>query len=113
MDRKQTPLPIIAGILAMVAAGFNLLLLFGVLIASIFAIFPVSSFPINTVALVPIVMVPLLAWVALALMGGIFALQRKRWSLALAGCIVAILPFSLLGIAATILVVLSKNEFEN
>ncbi len=57
-------------------------------------------------------MVPLFAWAALALMGGIFALQRKRWGLVLAGAVVALLPFSLLGLAATILVVLSKNEFE-
>jgi len=88
------------------------LLLLGVIGASIFAIFPVTSFPINTVALVPIVMVPLIAWIGLALVGGIFSLQRKRWGLTLAGAIVAILPFSLLGIVAVILVVLSKNEFE-
>ena len=112
MDNKRTPLPIIAGILAIVSAGFKLLLLIGALVASIFASAPASSFPISTVALVPIVMVPLLAIAFLALTGGIFALQRKRWSLALAGSIVAILPFSLLGIAATILVVVSKDEFE-
>ena len=105
-------MPIIAGILLIVSAGFKLLILLGVIGASIFAIFPVTSFPISTVALVPIVMVPLIVWIGFALVGGIFSLQRKRWNLALAGAIVAILPFSLLGIAATILVVLSKNEFE-
>jgi hypothetical protein len=105
-------MPVIAGILLIVSAGFKLLLLLGVIGASIFAIFPVTSFPINTVALVPIVMVPLIAWIGLALVGGIFSLQRKRWGLTLAGAIVAILPFSLLGIVAVILVVLSKNEFE-
>ncbi len=57
-------------------------------------------------------MVPLIAWVGLALTGGIFTLQRKRWGLALAGAIVAILPFSLLGMAAIVLIILSKNEFE-
>jgi hypothetical protein len=112
MDKQRTPMPIIAGILLIVSAGFKLLLLLGVIGASIFAIFPVTSFPINTVALVPIVMVPLIAWIGLALVGGILSLQRKRWGLALAGSIVAILPFSLLGIAATILVVISKDEFE-
>jgi len=105
-------MPVIAGILAIVSAGFKLLMLLGVLIASIFVIVPASSFPITTVALVPIIMVPLIAMIALATMGGIFALQRKRWGLALAGSIVAILPFSLLGMAAVILVVLSKDEFE-
>ena len=112
MDKQQTPLPIVAGILLIVSAGFKLLMLLGVLIASICYIFPASSFPINTVALVPIVMVPLIAIAGLALIGGIFTLQRKRWGLALAGAIVAMLPFSLLGMAATVLVILSKNEFE-
>jgi len=48
----------------------------------------------------------------LAIVGGIFALQRKNWGLALAGSIAAFLPWSLLGIAAIILTALSKNEFE-
>jgi hypothetical protein len=112
VDNKRTPLPIVAGILLIISAGFKLLLLFAAIGASIFAIFPVNSFPISTVALVPIVIVPLIAWIGFALVGGIFALQRRRWGLALAGSIVAILPFSLLGMAATILVVLSKDEFD-
>ena len=52
----------------------------------------------------------------LALVGGIYALQRKVWGWALAGSIAAILaslPLSLfLGIAAVILVAQSRNEFE-
>ena len=105
-------MPLIAGILLIVSAGFKLLLLIGVIGASIFAIFPATSFPINTAALVPIVIVPLIAWFGLVLVGGIFSLQRKRWGLALAGAIAAILPFSLLGMAAIVLIILSKNEFE-
>ena len=112
MDKPYSSMPMIAGILLIVEAGFKLLLLFGIIVASIFAIFPVTSFPINTVALVPIVLVPLIAWIGFALVGGIFSLQRKRWGLALAGAIVAILPFSLLGMTALVLIVLSKNEFE-
>jgi len=48
----------------------------------------------------------------LALVGGIFAVQRKMWGWALAGSIAAILVFLPLGIASTILAALSKNEFE-
>ena len=112
MDKPYSSMPMIAGILLIVEAGFKLLLLIGVIGASIFAIFPITSFPINTVALVPIIMVPLIAWIGLTLVGGIFTLQRKRWGLALTGAIVAILPFSLLGMAALILIILSKDEFE-
>ena len=48
----------------------------------------------------------------LAIVGGIFALQRKNWGLALAGSIAAFFPWSLLGIAAIVLTALSKDEFE-
>jgi len=55
-----------------------------------------------------------------AIVGGIFALKRKRWRLALAGSICAIFSFSFipvllnvpLAIAAIVLVVLGKGEFE-
>ncbi|MFC1955726.1 hypothetical protein ACFLVE_02915 [Chloroflexota bacterium] len=49
---------------------------------------------------------------ALALIGGIFAVQRKQWGWALAGSIAAIFPLIILGIPAVILVAISKNEFE-
>jgi hypothetical protein len=53
-----------------------------------------------------------------AVMGGVFALIRKRWRLAFGGSICAIFSFFLfflnvpLAIAATVLVVLGKGEFE-
>ncbi len=48
----------------------------------------------------------------LPLLGGIQAVQRKSWHLALLGSIVAILTLAPLGITATILVLLSDDEFE-
>jgi len=53
-----------------------------------------------------------------AVAGGVFALKRKRWRLALAGCICAFFSFFLfflnvpLAIAAIVLVVLGKGEFD-
>ena len=53
-----------------------------------------------------------------AIVGGIFALKRKRWRLALAGSICAVFSSPLillnvpLGIAAIVLVVLGRGEFE-
>jgi hypothetical protein len=55
-----------------------------------------------------------------AIVGGVFALKRKRWGLALAGSICAFFSFFFipvflnvpLGIAAIILVVLGKGEFD-
>ena len=47
-----------------------------------------------------------------AIAGGICALQRKVWWLALVGSIAALLPFWFLGIASLILIVLAREEFE-
>jgi len=46
------------------------------------------------------------------LIGGIYALQRKKWGLALTGSIVAIFGSSIMGILATIFIAMSKDEFE-
>jgi uncharacterized membrane protein HdeD (DUF308 family) len=54
----------------------------------------------------------LLAAGILAIVGGIYALKRKKWKLALAGSIAAFFGSSPLGVAAIIFTALSKNEFE-
>ncbi|MFC1995073.1 hypothetical protein ACFLVK_01540 [Chloroflexota bacterium] len=48
----------------------------------------------------------------LPLLGGIFALQRRRWGWALTGSIAAIFGSTILGILATIFTAMSKDEFE-
>ena len=48
----------------------------------------------------------------LPLLGGIYALQRRKWGLGLAGSIAAIFGSTPLGIAATVLMALAKDEFE-
>jgi hypothetical protein len=47
-----------------------------------------------------------------AIIGGSCALRRRNWGMALAGGIVILWPVTLLGIAALIMTVLSKDEFE-
>ena len=46
-----------------------------------------------------------------ALIGGVQAIQRKQWGFALAGAIISIFLFWILGILATIFVILGRNEF--
>jgi hypothetical protein len=46
------------------------------------------------------------------IMGGVFALQRKRWGWALSGSIIAILAMFPLGLASTIFVAIAREEFE-
>lgn len=57
---------------------------------------------------------PLLILGIVAIIGGIFAIQRRHWGLALAGaiCAVLILPAFLLGVVSVVFVALSRSEFE-
>lgn len=48
----------------------------------------------------------------LAIAGGIYALQRKRWSWVLSGSIAALIPCVVMGTLAIIFTSLSKDEFE-
>ncbi|MFC2014017.1 hypothetical protein ACFLU8_03970 [Chloroflexota bacterium] len=59
-----------------------------------------------------IIAILLVVFSALPLIGGIYAVQRKNWGWALAGSIVSILSSTIFGIVSTVLVSLSKNEFE-
>ena len=46
------------------------------------------------------------------IIGGVFALQRRKWGWVLAGSIIAILGILPLGVASTIFVVMGRDEFE-
>jgi len=48
----------------------------------------------------------------LPIIGGVYALRRKKWGLALAGSIAAIFGSSVMGILATIFTAMSRDEFE-
>lgn len=48
----------------------------------------------------------------LGVVGGIFAIRRKNWGLALAGAIAGTITFFPVGVPAIIFVALGKNEFE-
>lgn len=98
--------PIAAGILAIVSGGLNLLVAVAVML---FMFVPSTHIGLlNPVSL----SVPFIGLGAVAIAGGIFALQRRRWAFALAGAIcAAISPWALLGIIAAIFVALSRDEF--
>jgi hypothetical protein len=111
----RTAMPIVAGILTLISAAgkifFGLVLLVAGLSASVF---PRMGYRIDHPALwFSIAAFFLVAFGVIAVIGGIFTLQRKRWGWALAGAILAFLPFNLLGLASIILVALSKREFES
>jgi hypothetical protein len=48
----------------------------------------------------------------LAIIGGVFALKRKKWGLALTGSIASIIAFMACGIASIIFIIMGKEEFQ-
>ena len=61
--------------------------------------------------LLRIVAVPIVVLGIVAIVGGVYAIQRKMWGLALAGSICATFLGWLLGIPAIIFTALSEKEF--
>jgi uncharacterized membrane protein len=57
---------------------------------------------------------PYLAISIMAIIGGIYSIKRRRWGLALAGAICAILTMWAwaIGVAAVVFVALARNEFD-
>ncbi len=56
--------------------------------------------------------IPLFITSIIAIIGGIYAIYRKSWGLALAGAICAIVATQILGIISVVFIALSKKEFD-
>lgn len=106
--KPPTAMPVIAGVLILISEGFKLLASLGIVVAgSLFIIW--DNF--NAGLILPLILIPVLFFTVIAIIGGIFALQRRYWGWALAGAIITAFPFSILGLAAVVLLALSKDEF--
>jgi hypothetical protein len=109
MAQRTTPMPVIAGVLIIVSGAFKLLaLLVAVLLVLFVLIWPPAA---PWLALGVVILVICAALAVVSIIGGIAALRRRSWGLALAGAVIAALPLSLLGIAAIVLIALSREEF--
>ena len=119
---EKTWKPTVAGVLNIVAGSVGLVAVIGLIIAIIItggSYLPgTDEIPKFVPYLLIGIAVPLAIFSVLSLLGGIYAVQRKVWWLALTGSITAIFASIPLlgglpvGITATILTALSKNEFE-
>jgi hypothetical protein len=109
MARKETWLPIAAGVLSIIAGAFEL---FGGLILSALASLITSFFWMPELG--ALFGVPLIILGIVAIIGGICSLTRRAWGLALAGAICSVfLPHVIiLGILAIIFVAISRQEFK-
>ena len=107
---ERTWKPTTAGILCIIAGAIGVIhcivvVVFGSIIGAFFGFEVVWGW--STFA------IPLIISGIIAIIGGVYALRRKVWGLALAGSICALLgPGAILGILAIIFVSLGKGEFE-
>ena len=107
---ERTWKPTVAGILCIIAGTINVIfcivvVVFGSIIGAFFGFEVVWGW--STFA------IPLIISGIIAIVGGIYALRRKVWGLALAGSICALIgPWAILGLLAIIFVSLGKREFK-
>ena len=118
MAENRTWMPTAAGILDIISGCCGLIASLAFLsMGALIRYMP----DLSTEADVPVeLLVPIFTFLAfpfailgiLAIVGGIFALRRKIWGLALTGSIAALFPSWILGLPAIVLTALSKKEFE-
>ena len=103
---QETWKPTVGGILAIIGGAIEMIL--GIVVATVGSIGWFFGMPWFSA-----IGAPLIVFGIIAIVGGIYALRRKIWGLALAGSISALLgPWFVLGILAIIFVALGKGEFE-
>ena len=105
--------PTTAGILSIIAGAMQLLLgiVFAVglgLAKGLAGALEIPGFPVGILAIFSI---PIIILGIVAVIGGVYALKRSKWGLALAGSICALIGPWILGIPAIIFVIMGKNEF--
>jgi hypothetical protein len=103
---EKTWKPPVAGVLAIIAGALE------VIFGMVFAIGVGIGAGIIGMGWLSAIFAPLIIFGIIAIVGGIYALRRKVWGLALAGSICALIgPWFILGILAIIFVALGKGEF--
>lgn len=117
----RTPMPTIGGVLSIIsgALGFitiALLLTFVSIFGTSIARDVLSSLGFWQAGLpltiIGIIAIPLLCVNIVAIVGGIYAVQRRGWGVALAGAICSVFPSQILGILAVVFIAISRKEFE-
>lgn len=110
---EKTWKPTVAGVLCILAGAADvglgiLVLVAGGIIREAFAFTEIARLADLVIAISPV-------WFVLgivAIIGGIYALRRKVWGLALAGSICALSGYSIFGVLAIIFVAMAKSEFD-
>jgi hypothetical protein len=113
---NRTSMPVAAGIICIVVGALSLIGSF--FLALFVSVMTTSTYWDGTItaesasAIAWAIFFPYFIICVLAIIGGVFALRRKMWGMALTGAICCLLTFTVLaGVAAIVLVALSKKEF--
>ncbi|MFC1866235.1 SHOCT domain-containing protein [Chloroflexota bacterium] len=107
---KRTAIPTIAGVINIVIGSINLLVAIGIII-EITVDFSQVQLDSLTSIVAWFIVGALLIFGLPSLIGGIYAIQRKSWAMALIGSITSLLIWNFIGLIPLILVILSKGEF--
>ena len=121
---EKTWKPMTAGILSIIAGAISAFFAMGLIVAivatSTWHFFLETVPPEDLPFVAPILSTVLIILLVLSvikavfpIVGGVFALQRKRWGWALAGAIIAVIGWTfLLGVLSTIFIAMARDEFE-
>ena len=103
----------VGGILAIVGGVIGLLGCMGLLIAItvLGTVWQWGLLPVNVIGILWIILVPMFICGVTAIIGGICAVQRKYYGMALAGAIAALFPGWIFGIGAIVFTAISHDEF--
>lgn len=103
-SEEQTALPTAAGILSIIAGALAL-------ISGITALGMGAFAGANILFGIGLAGIPSIIFAVVAIVGGVFSLQRKIWWLALVGSIFALFATWFLGVLAIIFTAISQKEF--
>jgi hypothetical protein len=103
----------VGGILAIIGGVIGLLGCMGLLIAItvLGTVWQWGLLPVNVIGILWIILVPMFLCGVTAIIGGICAVQRKHYGMALAGAITALFPGWIFGIGAIVFTAIGREEF--
>lgn len=113
-------MPTAGGVLNIVTGVLNLIggLALGILAAVFRSLQDNPTFQVDDPDVLPVLIavfwivgVVLLILGIISIIGGVFAIQRKKWGWALAGSICSILCSTILGVLSLVFVIMGKKEF--
>ena len=107
---KETWKPKVGGILSIICGSFGVLA--GLVAALGGSITWLAGIPFAT-RILTLIGSPMILLGVIAIVGGIYAIRRRAWGMALAGAICALLvpPPFILGILAIVFITMGKEEF--